>query len=90
MADIKSNEVIHDADVLGDKAGASYEETMHFAALTEEEKVIEKKLKRRIDSLIMPLVVLVYLMNYIDRYAREHFLCSPSTYVRSRVVKGSY
>ena len=69
MSDIKSSDFVHDRDVLGDKADASYEETMHFAALTEEEKVVEKKLKRRIDTLIMPLVVLVYLMNYIDRYA---------------------
>lgn len=35
--------------------------------LTPEELVVEKKLRRKIDSLIMPLVVLVYLMNYIDR-----------------------
>jgi MFS family permease len=27
----------------------------------------EKKLRRKIDSVIMPMVVLVYLMNYIDR-----------------------
>lgn len=39
----------------------------HMAVLTEEEKMVEKKLKKKIDSLIMPLVVLVYLMNYIDR-----------------------
>jgi hypothetical protein len=38
-----------------------------MAELTEEEKVVEKKLRRRIDTLIMPLVILVYLMNYIDR-----------------------
>ena len=36
--------------------------------LTEEEKVIEKQLRKRIDALIMPLAILVYLMNYIDRY----------------------
>ena len=63
MVDIKSNEVVHDADLMGDKRGLTHDETMHFAALTEEEKVIEKKLRRRIDSRIMPLVVLVYLLN---------------------------
>lgn len=35
--------------------------------LTPEELEVEKKLRRKIDLLIMPLVVLVYLMNYIDR-----------------------
>lgn len=29
--------------------------------------MIERKLRRKIDGLIMPLVILVYLMNYIDR-----------------------
>lgn len=35
--------------------------------LTPEERRLEKKLVRKIDIMIMPLVVLVYLMNYIDR-----------------------
>ena len=39
----------------------------HQVGLTPEEQVLEKKLRRRIDMLIMPLVILVYLMNYIDR-----------------------
>jgi len=58
---------IQDADLLADKADVSYEERMHWSALTEEELAIEKKLRFRIDSVIMPLVILVYLMNYIDR-----------------------
>jgi hypothetical protein len=41
----------------------------HMTALSEEELAIERKLRRRIDLRIMPLVILVYLMNYIDRYA---------------------
>lgn len=61
MSDIK-NDIVRDGDLLGEKAGMSHEETMHFAALTEEERVIEKKLRRRIDARIMPLVVLVYLL----------------------------
>ncbi|EFE38077.1 MFS transporter [Trichophyton verrucosum HKI 0517] len=36
--------------------------------LSDEELQLEKKLRRKIDSLIMPLVILVYLLNYIDRY----------------------
>jgi len=69
MGDIKSSGhgTILDHDVLGEKAGLSHEEAMHFGVLTEEELVIEKKLVRKIDMLIMPLIVLVYLMNYIDR-----------------------
>ena len=67
MGDIKSSGMILDHDVLGEKADISHEEAMHFGALTAEELAIEKKLVRKIDTLIMPLVVLVYLMNYIDR-----------------------
>jgi hypothetical protein len=60
-------EVITDKDLLGEKAEMSHEEVAQLGQLTEEEKVIEKKLRRRLDSTIMPLVILVYLMNYIDR-----------------------
>ncbi|OQE13214.1 hypothetical protein PENFLA_c052G06096 [Penicillium flavigenum] len=52
---------------LGTKMDLSHEEVVHMAELTEEEKVVEKKLRKRIDALIMPLAILVYLMNYIDR-----------------------
>ncbi|KXT10403.1 hypothetical protein AC579_7846 [Pseudocercospora musae] len=63
--------------IMGEKQDVAHEETLqedvskedaqHMAELTEAEKMAEKKLRRKIDSLIMPLVVLVYLMNYIDR-----------------------
>jgi hypothetical protein len=46
----------------------SHEENIYHLQLTAEELVIEKKLRRRIDCIIMPLVVLVYVLNYIDRY----------------------
>lgn len=52
---------------MGEKADITHEETVRLVELTAEEKAIEKKLCRRIDILIMPLVILVYLMNYIDR-----------------------
>lgn len=58
---------LHDRDVIGNKADASHDESMHWGALTEEELEIEKKLRFRVDLLIMPLVILIYLMNYIDR-----------------------
>lgn len=63
-----NHDIVTDKEVLGEKASISHEQAMHFGELTEEERVIEKKLLRKIDSLIMPMVVLVYLMNYIDRY----------------------
>lgn len=64
---INMGEQITDKDLLGEKAEMSHEEVAQLAELTEEEKVIEKKLRRRLDCTIMPLVILVYLMNYIDR-----------------------
>lgn len=67
--DAEHNGRLDDAELLGpnSKADASHEERMHWAVLTDEEKIIEKKLRLRIDCLIMPLVILIYLMNYIDR-----------------------
>lgn len=50
-----------------EKADVTHEEAIHLAELTNDERRVEKKLLRRIDALIMPLVILVYLMNYIDR-----------------------
>ncbi|KAJ0417264.1 major facilitator superfamily domain-containing protein [Aspergillus carlsbadensis] len=56
------------ADLTAEKANLAHDEEMNaIGELTPEEKAIEKKLRRRIDSIIMPLVILVYLMNYIDR-----------------------
>ncbi|KAJ5815735.1 hypothetical protein N7474_007512 [Penicillium riverlandense] len=59
--------VITDSEAMGAKAEMTHEEVVHLAELTEEEKEVERKLRKRIDALIMPLVILVYLMNYIDR-----------------------
>ncbi|KAJ5735996.1 uncharacterized protein N7483_001121 [Penicillium malachiteum] len=56
-----------DPDVVQEKGEVSHEEAVYRASLSEEEKIVERQLLRRIDSLIMPLVVLVYLLNYIDR-----------------------
>ncbi|OJJ50386.1 hypothetical protein ASPZODRAFT_139686 [Penicilliopsis zonata CBS 506.65] len=58
---------ITDREAMGEKVEMSHEEVVHIAELSPHEKELEKKLRRRIDSLIMPLVILVYLMNYIDR-----------------------
>jgi hypothetical protein len=62
---------VYDHDLMNEKATSKHDEyaTGHNEAstLSPEELIIEKKLRRKIDLLIMPLVVLVYLMNYIDR-----------------------
>ncbi|KAJ5151292.1 uncharacterized protein N7482_010544 [Penicillium canariense] len=62
-----TDHLVPDSVTMGEKADITHDEVIHLTALTEEEKLLEKKLLRRIDSLIMPLVVLVYLLNYIDR-----------------------
>jgi ribosome-binding factor A len=63
---------VKDHDFIGEaeKAETIQREEHHEDAhdeLTEEEKRIARKLMRKIDLRIMPLVILVYLMNYIDR-----------------------
>ena len=58
---------LKDHEVLGEKAEISHDEAMQFGRLTAEELIVVKKLRRKIDGRIMPLVILVYLMNYIDR-----------------------
>ncbi|KAK3710941.1 hypothetical protein LTR37_009962 [Vermiconidia calcicola] len=63
--DIAQKEVL-DHDIIGN-SNVTREEAMHHGHLTDEELEVQKKLLRKIDFLIMPLVMLVYLMNYIDR-----------------------
>lgn len=62
-----SEYILTDREVMGAKAEISHEEVVHMAELTAEEKLVEKRLVRQVDRRIMPLVILVYLMNYIDR-----------------------
>lgn len=57
-------EHIHDHDLVSDE---KVELADHLRELSPEELVVEKKLRRKVDILIMPLCVLIYLMNYIDR-----------------------
>lgn len=61
------DDFVTDQEAMGEKGQMTHEEVIHLTALTDEEKKLEKKLRVRIDGLIMPLVILVYLMNYIDR-----------------------
>ncbi|KAF2731373.1 MFS transporter [Polyplosphaeria fusca] len=64
-----ASEHLHDKELNGDeeKAEVAHHEIAQHSALTAEELEIEKHLRRKIDWRIMPLVILVYLMNYIDR-----------------------
>lgn len=66
LDDVPSAEHIHEhVFVVGDSVVAETAE--HLRKLTPEEQVIEKRLRRKIDLRIMPLCILIYLMNYIDR-----------------------
>ena len=58
-ADLSHHEVLHDRDILGD-GNISREDALHYGALTEEERMHEMKLKKKIDLMIMPLVMLVW------------------------------
>jgi hypothetical protein len=64
---VETQNAISEAE-LGPKMDMSHQEVVHMAELSPEDKIIENKLRKRIDALIMPLAILVYLMNYIDRY----------------------
>ena len=65
MADTEGG--LRDTELFGEKAEIAHQEAIHHGKLTAEELAIEKKLRLKIDLRIMPLVILVYLMNYIDR-----------------------
>ena len=64
-----------DHDVMGhnlddpEQIEAIRQEALHHGHLSAEELEIEKKLRRKIDMRIMPVLITIYLMNYIDRCA---------------------
>lgn len=61
------HKVVHDHDLLG-RTNDTREDAIHMGQLTEEELKHEKKLLKKIDSMIMPLVMLVSLTTdcYVD------------------------
>ncbi|KAF4955238.1 hypothetical protein FSARC_11911 [Fusarium sarcochroum] len=64
MSDIKpGEELVNDADLQAEKGG----DPARIAELTEAEKLLEKKLVKKIDWIILPLIITVYLLNWIDR-----------------------
>ena len=54
--EVHGNEIANDGNTL---ESSSSSDSVTNAFLTEEELALEKKLKRKIDSIIMPVVVLV-------------------------------
>jgi hypothetical protein len=63
-----SNEHVEKLDVVKDA------EHQVNCGLTDEEKVVEKKLVRKIDLIIMPIILTVYLLNWIDRYVQFSYV----------------
>lgn len=66
----------HDREPLGEKPEITHKEAIHHGKLTPDELNIERELRKKIDWRIMPLVILVYLMNYIDRQVSSSLLKS--------------
>ncbi|KAJ5112775.1 hypothetical protein N7532_000820 [Penicillium argentinense] len=68
MGDGKGNgDVIQDHEILTGKDDTRSGKLAELHHLSEEDQVLEKKLLRKIDFLVMPLIVVIYLMNFIDR-----------------------
>lgn len=68
MSEIDSQEKAVN-DRVGHKAASDDEAALtdNHLHLTDAEKIISKQVARKVDKRILPLVILVYLMNYIDR-----------------------
>lgn len=77
--------MISDQEIVG-KSDTVQEEVIHVAELTEDERRLEKKLVRKIDCIIMPMILLVYLLNWIDRWVFSfnslRILTQPATTMR--------
>lgn len=65
--DEENHGVVRDRDILGEKANVSHEEATAIVQLTPDEQVISKKVRKKVDLLILPVAFIVYVMNYIDR-----------------------
>lgn len=60
------------------EAGVSSQERRIFQApelvlkmSPEERELAEKRLRRKIDARLMPMIVLMYILNYLDRVCSE-------------------
>lgn len=83
MGDMKfTDKDIQKMDVVED----SEHQLVH--GLTEEEKVVEKKLVRKIDFIIMPIILVVYLLNWIDRFVVKAELLFSAKTVADKFTPG--
>ena len=57
------------------KPQITHEEALAFAQLTDDEKRIERKLRILLDTLILPLIVIIYLMVGLPWFLRCDFAC---------------
>lgn len=40
------------------------------AAMSQEQRMVaEAKMRRKVDTRLLPMIILMYIMNYLDRYA---------------------
>ena len=62
-----ADQVVSNQEILAGKDDAGLGITGDIQNIPEDEKILEKQLLRKIDLLIMPLIVVIYLMNFIDR-----------------------
>ena len=56
----RGSNTIADHEILGSNK-VEHDEALHLSQLTPDELVLQKKLRKKIDMLIMPMVVLVSL-----------------------------
>ncbi len=63
--DLVQKEVVHDHDVLGQN-DVTREDAMHMGQLTPEELELERKLRKKIDLMIMPLIMTVRSFPTLD------------------------
>lgn len=56
------------AATVANTSALAFEPPEYVRNLTPEQRIaVEKKLKRKIDMRLMPMIVLMYIMNYLDR-----------------------
>lgn len=66
---VASTKIVQDHDIISSsKEELDSVERAHMVGFNDDELILEKKLRVKIDLMIMPLMVWTYLMNYIDRW----------------------
>lgn len=61
-------EIVPDAVANGNKPNPKKEAPPYVANLSPEERIeAEKRLVRKIDIRLLPMIIIMYIMNYLDR-----------------------